>query len=79
VTAENWKYGDILRRAVTMNPIQYQKVMYVRPSRKAPRTHFVGVQLTEPPAPAAGTWVNPPPVGAVRTILRLSLFEPDYE
>ncbi len=75
---DKWKYGDVVRRAITMNPTVYQRVMYVGPAPVGMRMRFfVGVQLTEPPAPAVGQWVNPPPVGAIRKRLRIDLFELD--
>jgi hypothetical protein len=82
----DWKYGDVVRRAMTKNPAFYQRVMYVGPGRLAPSRrqsvlHFIGIQLSEPPPLASGTWANPPPIGAIRPSLRRDLFErePDDE
>jgi hypothetical protein len=76
---DDWQYGDILRRAITKNPVTYQYVMYVQSaaSYSSRRDHFVGLQLTEAPPLSIGQWINPPPIGALRKGLKRGLFERD--
>jgi hypothetical protein len=41
-----WKYGDILRRAVTMNPPVYQYLMYLGPGGPGSPDNITAMRLT---------------------------------